>query len=309
MNSDVTIDGDLTAHIWAASRDNESASEITVTFSDMNPGDWYDPDAWTEIGTSTVPLAGPQYSQFKAYDLVVPGVDYVLPAGHRLVITIMRGDPVNDGLLVLYDQDSFNSYITFETPDFVMVDSLSTIDTLGSPRTLFSDTEDVVVRANISNPFGAYEILPPLVLANYTGNGTVIEPLAPMTLEDEDTSANHSWKVFTHTFESLPNGTITLTVKAVDPQGSPSWLDAVISVVTVDHFGLVATSAATVNESFSLTLSALDAFDSVISEWIGTVQLEAYLEDMATPASGSLGISSVTLYPSDAGQLVVSGQT
>ncbi|MGB2581603.1 MAG: hypothetical protein WBD03_03920, partial [Thermoplasmata archaeon] len=30
---------------------------------------------------------------------------------------------------------------------------------------------------------------------------------------------------------------------------------------------------------------------------------------MATPASGSLGISSVTLYPSDAGQLVVSGQT
>ena len=309
VNSDVHIDGDLTAHIWASSRDNESASLMIVTFSDMDPTDWNDPDSWIEVASVTIPLTGPIFSNWRAYDLVASDVDYILPAGHRLVITIMRGDPVNDGLLVLYDQDSFNSYITLETSDFVMVDSLSTIDTLGSPRTLFSDTDDVVARANISNPFGAYEILAPLVLVTYTGNSTVIEPFAPMTLEDEDTSANHSWKVFTHTFESLPNGTITLTVYAVDPQGSPSWLDAVISVVTVDHFGLVASSAATVNESFSLTLSALDAFDSVISEWIGTVQLEAYLEDMATPAAGSLGIASVTLYPSDAGQLVVSGQT
>ncbi len=309
VNSDVNLDGNVTAHIWAASRDNESASLITVTFSDMNPVDWYDPGAWTEIGTATVPMVGPQYSQFKAYDIVVPGVDYVLPAGHHLAITIMRGDSVNDGLLVLYDQDSFDSYITLETPDFIMVDNLSTTDALGSPRTLFSDAEDVVVKANISNPFGAYEILTPMILVAYTGNSTVIRPFAPMTLEDEDPSANHSWKVFTHTLQSLPNGTITVTVYAVDPQGSPSWLDAVISVVAVDHFGLDVPSAVTVNETFSLTLSALDESDFVISEWVGTVQLEAYLGDMVTPAAGSLGIPSVTLVPSDAGQLVVSGQT
>ncbi len=309
VNSDMHIDGNLTAHIWAKSRDNESATLITVAFSDMAPTDWNDPDAWTEVTQVTVPLTGPVYSSFKAYDLVAPGVDYVLPAGHRLVITIMRGDPINDGLQVLYDQDSFDSYITLETPDFAMVDSLSTTDILGAPRTLFSDAEDVVVRANISNPFGAYEILTPLVLVTYTGNSTVIEPFAPMTLEDEDPSASHSWKAYTHTLQSLPNGTITVTVYAVDPQGSPSWLGAVISVVTVDHFGLIAPSATTVNETFSLTLSALDELDSVISEWVGTVQLEAYLEDKVTPAAGSLGIVSATLLPSDAGQLLVGGQT
>lgn len=309
VNSDVHLDGDLTAHIWAASRDNESASQMEVVFSDMGPSDWYDPDAWSLVASATIPLSGPVYSSFKPYDLVAPGVDYVLPEGHRLVITIMRDDPINDGLLILYDDEDFNSYIALETPDFVMVDSLSTTDTVGVPKTIFSDAEDVIVTANISDPFGAYEILDALIRVSYVGNGTLIDEFSSsMTLADEDTSPGNSWKVFAHPLQGLPDGVLMVTVYAVDPQGSPSWLSGSITVVAVDHFGLAAPSVVTVNETFSLTLSALNESDSLVPEWTGTVQLEAYLDDMATPATGSLSITSVTLQPSDGGQLVVSGQ-
>ena len=310
VNSDVHIEGDLTAHLWLASRDNESASLATVTFSDMGPADWYDPDAWTEIATATVPLLGPIYSQFKEYDLTAPGVDYVLPEGHRLVITIMRGDSLNDGLLVLYDQTAFDSYVLVNTPDFISVDDVCVMDCVGDPRAIFSDVEDVMVSANVSNPFGAYEILDATLQVAYAGNGTVISELtSSMTLLAEDPSPENAWKTFTHTIVGLGNGTYNVTVFAVDPQGSPSWLSATFTVISVDHFGLETPSSVTVNEPFSFTVSAMDASDSVIVEWVGTIEFETYSDDMISPSTGSLSIDSVVISPSDMGQLVVTGQT
>jgi hypothetical protein len=310
VNSEVHLDGDLTAHLWLASRDNESATLATVIFSDMNPVDWYNPDAWTEVATATVPLVGPIYDQFKAYDLTASGVDYVLQSGHRLVITIMRGDPLNDGLMVLYDQTAFDSYVAVDTPDFVSVDEVTVSDALGVPRTVFSDVEDVVVTANLSNPFGAYEIIDALIRVSYAGNGSVIDEFnSSMTLSAEDPSAENSWKTFTHTIEGLANGTYSVTVFATDPQGAPSWLGQTLTVIAVDHFGIEAPPSVTVNASFSFTLSALDPIDSVIVEWIGTVDLETYAEDMVTPSTGSLGIDSVVISTSDMGQVIVTGQT
>ncbi|MCJ2512054.1 MAG: hypothetical protein LN409_01705, partial [Candidatus Thermoplasmatota archaeon] len=311
VNSDVHIDGDLISYVWAASRDNATGTEMTIEISDMDPLDWYDPASWTLVSSVAVALTGPVYSSLKAYDLVAPSIDYVLPAGHNLVLTVMQGDSLtNDGLIVMYDNAYRDSYVAFNTPNFITVDDLLTAGSSGEPRTVFSDSEDVIVTANISNPFGAYEILDALIHVSYSGNSTVVVPLTSMTLEEEDSSTNHSWKLYTHTLQSLPSGSLTVTVYAVDPQGSPSWLFETISVVPVDHFGLsTPTSSVTVNETFSLTLSALDALDEVIPEWVGTVQMEVYLEDMATPATGSLGVSAATISTSDAGQIIVTGQT
>ncbi|TFG67915.1 MAG: hypothetical protein E4H25_06780, partial [Methanomassiliicoccus sp.] len=69
VNSDVSIQGDISAHIWAASRDNESGSMMTITLSDMAPSTFYSPSSWTVVGSATIALAGPIYSSWKAYDL------------------------------------------------------------------------------------------------------------------------------------------------------------------------------------------------------------------------------------------------
>ncbi len=309
VNTDVQILGNLSAHVWAASRDNESGSRMMVEFSDMNPVDWDNPSGWTPIGSASVSLLGPVFSSFKPYDLVISGVDYVLPRGHHLVLTIMRDDSLNDGLLVLYDDDYFDSYILMETPDFVSVDELVTADSEGVERTTFSDSEDVAVSANISNPYGAYEILGAEIQASYTENETVILAFTAMQLVGEDVSTENSWKLFDYVLQSLPESGITITVRALDPDGAPSWLTAQISIVAVDHFDVVAPAIVTVLEPFDMTVFALDEFDDVITEWVGTVSFEAYLEDGVTPAIGTLGIASTMLEPADAGEKTVSGQT
>ena len=309
VNSDIQILGNLSAHIWAASRDNESGSLMTVEFSDMDPADWGDPDSWTLVGSATVPLVGPVYSSFKAYDLTVTGVDYVLPVGHHLVMTIMRGDPINDGLLILYDDDIFDSYVHFETPSFVSVDELVFTDALGSERTTFSDSEDVIVIANVSNPYGAYEILGSEIQVSYAGNSTVIIAYTQMQLFAEDSSLTPSWKVYSYTLNGLPEANLTITVRAYDPQGSPSWLQGQISIVTVDHFGISAPSVVTVLEEFAVTLQALDESEAVLTEWVGTVTLEPYLDDFETPATGAFGVSSVMIEISDMGERTIPNQT
>ncbi|MDH3365998.1 MAG: cadherin-like domain-containing protein [Thermoplasmata archaeon] len=309
VNADVQIQGDLSAHIWAASQGNESGSRMTVVYSDMAPADWYDPGAWAEIASATEPLIGPDYSTFKPYDVVAPGVDYVLPAGHHLVITIIRGDSINDRLLVLYDDDDFDSYILMDTSTFISVDEVTTTDSLGSARQVFSDEEEITVRANISNPFGTYEMLDAEVEIAYYTNGTPVVGPTQMTLYEEDTSSNPSWKVYAYAFGSLPNATLVVTVYAVDPQGSPSWMNATITIVAVDHFSIAVPETVTVMEPFVVTVLALDADDEIVTEWLGTVQLEALMPDGITPATGGLGIGFITIASDDFGQKTITDQT
>ena len=309
VNTDVHFQGNLTAHIIASSAGNESGTLMTAEFSDMATPDWDDPDAWTSIGSVTVPLLGPDYDNKKAYDLVLTDVDYILPVGHRLVLTISRGDSINDRLLVVYDNPAFDSYILVDTSTFISVDDVITADSLGVERAVFSEEEEVFVVANVSNPFGTYEMLEAELQVSYASNGTTLYgDFAPMALDAEDASANPSWRTYAYTLQSLPNATLVITVRSVDPQGSPSWLNKSISVVAVDHFGLAVPETVTVMQDFTMSISALDAFDQVIEEWQGPVQLEAMLTDGITPATGNLGVTAVTISDSDNGQSVIVNQ-
>ena len=308
VNSEVTIQGDLSAHIWAASRDNESSSLITVDFADMDPVNWYDPDEWVSIASVTVPMVGPIYSSFKAYDLVASGVDYLLPAGHHLVITISRGDPVNDGLLVLYDNYLFDSYVSFDTPDFINIDEVEVVDVHGIPRAAFSDSEPVTVTANVSNPYGVYEIVGASILVSYVSNGTLVLDETAMVWCMDDPSPLPSWSSFEYDIPSLPNGTLRVLVLASDPQGTPTWLSTTVLVVGVDHFEVTVPEGVTVLEPFDMTVSAVTSSGAVIPEWTGEVFLEAYLPDMSALAYGTLGTDNATISGSDMGTVALSGQ-
>ena len=309
VNTDVQIQGDITAHIWAASQGNESGTLITVILSDMATADWDDPDAWTTIGTSTTSLLGPDYSQFKAYDLVIADVDYILPIGHRLVLTVIRGDTINDRLLIVYDDDDFDSYLLVDTSTFISVDEVVTTDGIGAERAVFSEEEDITVVANISNPFGTYEMLDAEIQVAWEGNGTKLFPdHTQMAMLDEDDSANPSWRTYTYTLQSMPNASLVVTVYSVDPQGSPSWLNASLTIVAVDHFEVATPSVVTVLQDFSMTVRALDASNELIVEWFGTVQLEALRSDHSGSATGGLGTDSVTIASEDGGEVTVSTQ-
>jgi len=299
--SDIHLQGDFSARIWAGSRDNDSGSQITVRFSDIAPGQWSAPDSWTLIGTATTPLTGPVYSAFKPYSFNVTGVDYVLQAGHFLVLTIQRGDSVNDGLLVVYDDSYFDSYVTIKCTNFVSVDAAWTEDSAGSARILFSDGEQITLLGNVSDPFGAYEILNANATVALIGNGTVVLPLTSMSLNATDPSVNPYWKLFSLGLPMLGKGDYRITIYAEDPQGMPSWLNCTLTIVAADHFSVDAPSTITDGTPFSMTMSALNETDAVITNWVGSVSIDSYRVDMVTHGFGALSVKSANFTLADGG--------
>ena len=308
-NDDIRIQGDIGAHIWAASRDNESGSQMMVRISDIAPGQWSTPDSWTVVGEATIPLQGPVFSAFKAYDLTISSIDYTLLDGHRLVMTIMRDDSINDGLLILYDNAVFDSYITVPVLDFVSISEAWTEDDAGGPRETFSDTESVVVWANVTDPFGSYDISGADCTVTYASNGSVAVPRFPMTVVGVDPSTGSAWKSFMCSVGPLLNGTYAILINGSDAGGSPTWTNLTISVVSVDHFSVEAPASIVAGMAFTMTVTALDPFDAVISNWRGTVAIDAFEDDMVTSAEGSLSTTAVDFDGTEGGTIMISAQT
>ncbi len=209
----------------------------------------------------------------------------------------------------MYDQTMYDSYVTLETEDLISVGAVWTEDSSATARSVFSDAETVTVMANVSNPFGAYEIVGATAEVAFSGNGTTVVPSTAMALDVLDPSAVPYWAEFSLDLNGLASGDYIINVTAYDPQGAPTWLDAAFSVVSADHFGVTLPESVTAGVEFSMTVAALNASGSVITDWVGTVSLAAFLPDMITPGAGSLNISSVQITVADLGQVVVTDQT
>ncbi len=305
----LTLTGDLSAYLWAKSRDNASGSLMTAIFFDAPPDQFSTPELGTEIGRVTIPMQGPVFSKFRLYNFTVPDVSYTVSAGNHLVMTVQRGDSLNDGLIVHFDKTDYDSYIVLRTSTFISVDALHSEDALGVPRSFFSDSESVTVEANVSNPFGAYDIVAARASVAYQDNGTVLYPPGIMAEVASGPSPTPYWKVFNITFDNLPSASFVVNVSAFDPQGSPSWMTIAITVVTVHNFELVVPSIVTVDQQFSMTVSAMNETGAVIPNWAGTVELLAYKSDMVSLGEGGLSIASIAFTPADFGQVTVNDQT
>jgi hypothetical protein len=306
--SDVVITGSLDVDIWAKSRYNQSGSLITAIFWDMGPGELGNQASWTEIGRSTVALEGVNYPEYDLCELTLAVGSYTLAQGHSLVLSVQRGDAFNEWMFVMYDTNDYDSTVTLTTNDFVSVDSAWTHDANNLSRDTFSEVERAVVVANISDPFGAYDISNATAAVYYVSNGTEALPMEEMSLVRTDPSSAKAWKLFNHTLGQLSRGIYAVNVSASDPGGSPSWLVLPLTVVSVDHFYVSAPSGVVAGSPFSMTVAAMDSFDVVISNWAGSVQLEPFKTDMTTLGSGSLVRQTVSILPGDSGQTTITDQ-
>lgn len=307
MGSDVTLINNVTANVWAKSRDNESSSMITAIFFDIVNGQFSTPDSGTEIGRITVPMAGPVYSEFQLYTMVVPITTHTLLAGHYLVLTLQRGDSLNDGLIVQFDKTDYDSTVVIHTTTFISADDAWIQDVWGDRRAFFSDQESALVYANVSDPFGAYDIVDAQVTVLYSSNGTVRFGPEAMNLSAADAAQVPYWKLFNFTLPTLASGNYIVNVSARDPQGAPSWLNLTLTVVAVDHFGVTVPARIQAGRIFPMNITALDPSNQIMEDWVGTVQLAAFEQDMITPAA-PLANSSVFIPPENAGQVNITNQ-
>ncbi len=306
--SDVVLVNQLTANVWAWSRDNESATLITAHFYDILASQFATAELGVEIGTVTIPISGPVYSNPQLYTMVVPIASYTLAAGHYLTLSLERGDALNDGLIVHFDKSDYDSTVEIETTTFVSMDDAWIEDEGGEPRSIFSDQEHPVVFANVSSPFGAVDILDAQARVLYTSNGTEAVPATSMSCLATDPATEPYWSLFSISLPALSAGDYTVNVTARDNQGTPSWINLSLTVVGVDHFGVTAPLNIQAGLMFPMSVKALDSSDQVIDNWVGTVVLAAFLEDMVTPAHSTLSNSSIFIGITDTGQVNLTDQ-
>ena len=308
VNEEVVLSGDLSASLWVRSQGNESGTLVKGVFLDITSAQFADPYLGTEIGSATVGLVGPFYNQFQLRTLTIPSVSYTIPAGHFLALAVERGDPINDWLIVNYDRTDYDSYVTLRTSTFISVDQAWTEDLTGVGKSTFSDAEQMVVKANISNPFGAYDTKGANVSLYNASDGSLIMYMLTMQLNRTDASVNPSWKIFEIVLPVLSYGDYRLNVTGRDAQGRPSWINLYVSVITVHHFGVSAPTAIAADGPFSVTVSALNQSNGIVRNWTGTVQLVVYRDDMSTVANGTLSTPSVTISYGDNGTVTLTDE-
>jgi hypothetical protein len=305
VGSNVSIAGDMNVYVWARGLDNTPGIVMIARFYDIVASQWSSPQSGFEIGNATLSLVGPDYSVFSLYSFAIVGVTRVLPTGHFLAMTIERQDSDNNRLVIYYDKTDYDSYITLDTSTFVNVASAQIEDSSGSPRAVFSDQENAIVDANVTNPFGAYDIVG--ATASVFNGSTVV--VFPMSLVQSDTSVPGYWKRYGLTLPLLPAGSYTVNVTASDPQGTPTWQNLSLTILGADHFDVSAPSAIVARALFSMTVSARDSSDSIITNWVGTVQLDAYESDMSTAGMGLLARTTLTFSVGDSGVVTISDQS
>jgi Bacterial Ig domain len=308
VNSSVDITGSLGVHLWVFSQGNESGTIVSALFYDVTQAQFSDPFLGTLIEQGSSGLVGPFYSNWQMIVINTPSVAYTLPQGHYLAVVVQRGDSLNDWLVVWYDRSDYDSYITMQTSDFVSIVDVHSEDLSATTRTVFTDVEDVNISANVTDPYGNYDIQGANVSISYQSNQTVVWSLLPMTLVQSDPSPIPYWRIYRATMPMLTSGTYIANVTARDYSGYPTWLTTTFTIVSADHFNVSCPSTATAGTPFSLTITAKDQFNSTITNWVGPVLLGAFLPDKTTERTGSLSISEANFNLSDLGQVTISSE-
>jgi hypothetical protein len=306
VGSSVSVSGYMNVSIWARGVDNTSGIVMVARFYDIVASQLSTPQSGFEMGNATLPLAGPDYSLFSLHSFSIVGVNHVLPTGHFLALTIERQDNDNNRLFIDYDQTRHDSYISLNTSTFVNVASAEIKDSSGSPRGVFSDQENAIVDANVTNPFGAYDIAEVAVCV--LNGSTVVVPATSMVLIQSDTSIPGYWNRYNLTLPILSAGTYTVNVTANDPQGTPSWQNLSLTILGADHFDVSAPPVIVAWSPFSMTVSARDSSDSIMTNWVGTVQLTPYESDMSTAGMGLLARTALTISVGDSGVVTILDQ-
>ncbi len=308
VNSAIEITGSLGVHLWAFSQGNESGTIVSAAFYDVTQAQFSDPFLGTLIEQGSSGLAGPFYSNWQVVVINTPSVTYTLPQGHHLAVVVQRGDSLNDWLVVWFDRSDYDSYVTMQTSDFVSVADAHSEDASGAARAVFTDAEDVNISANVTDPYGTYDIQGANVTVSYQSNQTVVWSMLPMTLVQSDPSAIPYWRVYRETMPFLSQGTYVANVTARDYSGYPTWLTTAFTIVSADHFNVSCPTTATAGVPFSLTVTAKDEFNSTIPNWVGQVFIQAFQTDKTTEREDSLSITEVHFNLTDLGQVTISSE-
>ncbi len=198
------LDGELVVTLYAAQNEGR-AGDATVTLT-------YD---GTTIGSATVPID--RGNTIQPYTFVITPSVTSIPDGQSITLIYTSEKRTT----IWYDSSLYDSRIDMTTTTYVNVDMVSTHNaTTVLPQSTFSAGEEVLIWANVSDPFGSQDISGANIILLYP-NGTVYKE-ASMTLQITDPASPSAWKLFNYSFiieDTAPVGTYTVKVEGVESNG------------------------------------------------------------------------------------------
>lgn len=238
LSDNFTIHGDVSVGLYIENGGNPEIEEINITLFEMIDEE---KNYISSFQTTFGPLNDQEYD-FEEYKFAFPSINYTLKPKSQLVMRIWVPDVEgNNDLFFAYDSTDRRAFTNIPTTTFIDVHSTEFFDESDKLITSheFGQEDTVQVRANITNPIGAYDIRHPdgdwhtsgANISVYDLQGNIIHFEEPMEWEATDESIPSYWKSFNFNISSGDLeylGTYEVEVKAWDGNG--------INITEVSYF-------------------------------------------------------------------------
>jgi hypothetical protein len=197
-------------------------------------------------------------------NILFPYINYVVPKGNYLSFHIMMvdGKSSND-LWLAYNATGQPSCLrTIPTKTYVNVEWAKTFDLGEAEMSDFNQGEDVLIKANVTDPFGSYDIS--------GADITIKKPSEPgfppddaMSLDEIDPSNPSVWKIFSFTYtDTTEPGLYNVRITGIESNGVVHQINITFNVLVNNPPELfenpLVPSSGYENETFNFTVNYKD---------------------------------------------------
>lgn len=207
----------VSAQLYVDSRShNVRDLDVNLTLLDVD-GVTQTPVAYVQRRSTTDNLNG-----FQLFSYALPPFDYTFPTGHRVLLRVRAMSSGTDDVLLGTNATAMHSRLEILTSTYVRINTLEPRDA-AAPAQVWSPRDQLVIRANVSDPFGASEIQGVWVnVTDPTGNPVaVLDAMTPIASDPGNPSA---WTVFEAGYgPGLDNGTYQIETMATEKNGAKSF--------------------------------------------------------------------------------------
>lgn len=214
LAKDLNIVDDVVIHLWVDTYNYSKSEFVIVTLFDRND------TSEIEIANQSILFITDDQKGWELVSIVIPDVDYTLERKHFLTLHVRVNSSSDEDLFLGYNSTEAPSCIkTIPTRTYINIDWGKTYSIDEIEKTDFLVNEEVLIKANISDPFGSYDIIDATVTVRKPG-GSGGSPESPMIVESIDPDDPSAWKLFNYTYTSTNNpGEYTVNIEGVESNG------------------------------------------------------------------------------------------
>jgi hypothetical protein len=173
--------------------------------------------------------ATPGVTTSYTFNVPLSGNNVTVPGGYKLLLCI---DNLNNRKLTIYESTQYPSHIDMNTLSYIDVISVNIYDQYSNQVTNTTPPSTVKVLANVTDPFGSYDISD-VNLTLYYNNGTAALGPLSMNLSTTDGSSPSMWKLFERNVSlgnDLDSGSYSISVTANESNGVKNSLSAPLAI-------------------------------------------------------------------------------